>query len=81
MKHRFYFAEGDNLIQIVKTLEEKEYFQLSDAGHELTKIVIDTELRQFWLISDRHFASTVLIVKSKHKDVFHELEPNEVDKL
>ncbi len=81
MKHRFYFAQGEKLQEVVEKLESKEYFQLTDAGTALNKLIIDTELMQFWLTDQKHFESNISIIKDKHNEVFHELDFLEIENL
>ena len=78
MKHRFYIA-NDNLEVIVEGLEEKGYMQLPDAGHEITGVIIDNELRQFWMTDNKHVRANIEIIKDRHGLNVHHLDALEIE--
>lgn len=79
--HRFYFAQGEKLIELIGQLENKGYMQLPDGGDELTKLIIDTALKHFWLVDQKRFEAQIPIIKHRHNEFLSVLEPDDIEKL
>lgn len=80
MSKRFFVAKN-NIEETVIKLESKGFVQLPDAGRELTKVVIDSKLRNFWLVDQQCFENNISIIKENHNETFSVLENEDLEKL
>ena len=81
MENRYYVAKGEELLELINDLELKGYVQLPDAGREMSKLIIDTKNRTFWMLGQNCFANNVAIIKDTTGQEVKKLDNHNIKNL